>query len=75
MSAIAQQKVLVKEGLFQFITKHIPSANVNVIDDIVLNYVLSILEEASQDPCFDVEGKKTILNYLKYVIYHNFFPR
>ncbi|KAJ8707672.1 hypothetical protein PYW07_011349 [Mythimna separata] len=56
MSAIAQQKVLVKEGLFQFITKHIPSADLNVIDDIVLNYVLSILEEASQDPCFDVEG-------------------
>ncbi|KAF9417059.1 hypothetical protein HW555_005757 [Spodoptera exigua] len=56
MSAIAQQKVLVKEGLFQFITKHIPSADLNVIDDIVLTYVISILEEASQDPCFDVEG-------------------
>ncbi|XP_050558034.1 CUE domain-containing protein 2 isoform X2 [Spodoptera frugiperda] len=56
MSAIAQQKVLVKEGLFQFITKHIPSADINVIDDIVLTYVISILEEASQDPCFDVEG-------------------
>lgn len=56
MSSIAQQKVLVKEGLFQFITKHIPSADLNVIDDIVLTYVISILEEASQDPCFDVEG-------------------
>lgn len=26
------------------------------IDEIVLSYVISILEEASQDPCFDVEG-------------------
>lgn len=57
MSAIAQQESLVKESLFQFITKNIPSANLNVIDDIVLSYVISILEEASQDPCFDVEGK------------------
>ncbi|KAL0809284.1 hypothetical protein ABMA28_011501 [Loxostege sticticalis] len=56
MSAIAQQESLVKESLFQFITKNIPSANLNVIDDIVLSYVISILEEASQDPCFDVEG-------------------
>ncbi|KAJ0182932.1 hypothetical protein K1T71_000908 [Dendrolimus kikuchii] len=56
MSAIAQQESLVKESLFQFITKNIPSADLNVIDDIVLSYVISILEEASQDPCFDVEG-------------------
>ncbi|XP_049883901.1 CUE domain-containing protein 2 [Pectinophora gossypiella] len=56
MSAIAQQESVVKESLFQFITKHIPSADLNVIDDIVLSYVISILEEASQDPCFDVEG-------------------
>lgn len=56
MSAIAQQESLVKESLFQFITKNIPSADLSVIDDIVLSYVISILEEASQDPCFDVEG-------------------
>ncbi|CAH0712924.1 unnamed protein product, partial [Brenthis ino] len=56
MSAIAQQKCQVKESLFQFIKKHIPSADVSLIDDIVLSYVISILEEASQDPCFDVEG-------------------
>ncbi|XP_060808987.1 CUE domain-containing protein 2-A isoform X2 [Amyelois transitella] len=56
MSAIAQQESLVKESLFQFITRNIPSADLNVIDDIVLSYVISILEEASQDPCFDVDG-------------------
>ncbi|XP_059057303.1 CUE domain-containing protein 2 isoform X2 [Achroia grisella] len=56
MSAIAEQESLVKESLFQFITESIPSADLNVIDDIVLSYVISILEEASQDPCFDVEG-------------------
>ncbi|XP_034828026.1 CUE domain-containing protein 2 [Maniola hyperantus] len=56
MSAIAQQECHVKESLFQFIKKNIPSADVSAIDDIVLAYVISILEEASQDPCFDVEG-------------------
>ncbi|CAG4949479.1 unnamed protein product [Parnassius apollo] len=56
MSSIAQQESFVKASLFQFITKNIPSADLNVIDDIVLSYVISILEEASQDPCFDVEG-------------------
>ncbi|XP_063836612.1 CUE domain-containing protein 2 [Ostrinia nubilalis] len=56
MSAIAQQESLVKESLFHFITRNIPSADLNVIDDIVLSYVISILEEASQDPCFDVDG-------------------
>lgn len=57
MSAIARQESHVKESLFQFIEKNIPSADVSAIDDIVLAYVISILEEASQDPCFDVEGK------------------
>ncbi|CAK1593039.1 unnamed protein product [Parnassius mnemosyne] len=56
MSSIAQQESFVKASLFQFITKNIPNADLNVIDDIVLSYVISILEEASQDPCFDVEG-------------------
>ncbi|CAG9576901.1 unnamed protein product [Danaus chrysippus] len=56
MSAIARQESHVKESLFQFIEKNIPSADVSAIDDIVLAYVISILEEASQDPCFDVEG-------------------
>lgn len=60
MSAIAQQESLVKESLFQFIVKHVPNADLSVIDDIVLSYVISILEEASQDPCFDVEGKKIL---------------
>ncbi|XP_045457966.1 CUE domain-containing protein 2 [Melitaea cinxia] len=56
MSAIADQECHVKESLFQFIEKNIPSADVSAIDDIVLAYVISILEAASQDPCFDVEG-------------------
>lgn len=59
MSAIAQQESLVKESLFQFITKNIPAADLDMIDDIVLSYVISILEEASHDPCFDVEGTST----------------
>lgn len=57
MSAIAQQESLIKESLFHFIKKNVPTANLSVIDDIALSYVISILEIASQDSCFDVEGK------------------
>ncbi|XP_058119546.1 CUE domain-containing protein 2 [Anopheles ziemanni] len=56
MTNIEQHHDVVKESLFQFIRKHIPKADLNIVDDIVLSYVISILEEASQDPCFDVEG-------------------
>ncbi|XP_062536440.1 CUE domain-containing protein 2 [Armigeres subalbatus] len=56
MTNIAQQHDVVKNSLFQFINTHIPGADLNIVDDIVLSYVISILEEASQDPCFDVEG-------------------
>ncbi|XP_038220020.1 CUE domain-containing protein 2 [Zerene cesonia] len=56
MSAIAQQESFIKESLFHFIEKNVPAANLTVIDEIVLSYVTSILEIASQDSCFDVDG-------------------
>lgn len=63
-----QQESIVKESLFRFITKNIPTANLTQIDDIVLSYVISILEESSQDSVFDVDGKDILelrpLNFL-----------
>lgn len=56
MTNIEEQHEVVKESLFKFVNSHIPGADLSVVDDIVLSYVISILEEASQDPCFDVEG-------------------
>uniref|UniRef100_A0A6B2EBM8 CUE domain-containing protein 2 n=1 Tax=Phlebotomus kandelakii TaxID=1109342 RepID=A0A6B2EBM8_9DIPT len=56
MTNLEQQHELVKTSLFQFVNAHIPGADLSVVDEIVLSYVISILEEASQDPCFDVEG-------------------
>ncbi|KAJ2943388.1 hypothetical protein O0L34_g12198 [Tuta absoluta] len=56
MSPFTQQESFVKESLFQFIKNNVPTANLNAIDEFVLSYVTSILEEASQDSCFDVEG-------------------
>lgn len=50
------QHDIVKKSLSQFIKKNIPGANLKVLDDVVLEYVVSILEEASQDESFDVEG-------------------
>lgn len=63
MNTIAQQESFVKESLFQFITKNIPNADLNVIDEIVLSYVISVLEQASRDPCFDLDGKTIVLYY------------
>ncbi|XP_055678571.1 CUE domain-containing protein 2-A [Lutzomyia longipalpis] len=53
---LEQQHEMVKTSLFQFVNSHIPGADLSVVDEIVLSYVISILEEASQDPSFDVEG-------------------
>lgn len=56
MTNIEQQHEIVKNSLFEFVNLHIPGADLSVVDDIVLSYVISILEEASQDPYFDVDG-------------------
>ena len=57
MANIDKQNEIVKKSLFQFVNAHITDADLSVVDDIVLSYVISILEEASEDPCFDVDGK------------------
>lgn len=65
MKNLEQQHEVVKTSLTKFIKEHIPTANMKNIDDIVLQYVISILEEASQDESFDVEGEtssSTVLN-------------
>ncbi|XP_067619701.1 CUE domain-containing protein 2 [Eurosta solidaginis] len=56
MTNMEKQNEMVKRSLVQFVSAHIPGADFSVVDEIVLQYVISILEEASQDPCFDVEG-------------------
>lgn len=54
---VNEQHDTVKKSLSQFIKKNIPKANLKNVDQIVLEYVISILEEASQDESFDVEGR------------------
>lgn len=56
MTNLERQHELVKQSLVQFVSAHTPGADFSVVDEIVLSYIISILEEASQDPCFDVEG-------------------
>nr|XP_022899761.1 CUE domain-containing protein 2 [Onthophagus taurus] len=51
-----EQEATIKESLFEFVNKHIPDADLTLIDEIVLSYVVSILEDVSSDPVFDVEG-------------------
>lgn len=57
MTNIEQHHDLVKKSLSQFIKRNIPGANLKHVDQIVMEYVISILEEASKDESFDVEGK------------------
>lgn len=53
---IADQESKIKDSLFEFVNKHIPDANLSLIDEIVLSYVVAVLEDVSSDPVFDVEG-------------------
>ncbi|XP_055298983.1 CUE domain-containing protein 2-A [Sitodiplosis mosellana] len=56
MTNIDKLHEMVKTSLFQFVNKHITAADLSVVDEIVLNYVIAILEEATEDPNFDVDG-------------------
>lgn len=57
MENIDKQHEVVKKSLFEFVNTHTSNADFSVVDEIVLNYVIAILEEASEDPNFDVDGK------------------
>lgn len=62
MTNIERQQETIKNSFFQFINTHIPGADLRIVDEIVLSYVISILEEASQDDCFEVEGIIFVVN-------------
>lgn len=62
---VNEQHAIVKNSLSQFMRKNIPGANLKKVDQIVLEYVVSILEEASQDESFDVEGKMIIFKFIE----------
>nr|XP_054774450.1 CUE domain-containing protein 2-A-like [Lytechinus pictus] len=47
---------LVKTSLSGFVTCHIPEASLEFIDDIVLSYMLGVLEDLDSDDGFEVEG-------------------
>ncbi|XP_044261341.1 CUE domain-containing protein 2-like [Tribolium madens] len=53
--AIADQEITIKDSLFEFVKTHITNADLSLIDDIVLSYVVAILEDVSSDPVFSVE--------------------
>ncbi|CAH1382568.1 hypothetical protein MTP99_006534 [Tenebrio molitor] len=53
--AIADQEIKIKDSLFEFVKTHTTNADLTLIDDIVLSYVVAILEDVSSDPVFSVE--------------------
>lgn len=46
---VAEQKVI-KESLFSLVKTHIPSAELSDIDEIVLSYVVGVLDDLASDP-------------------------
>lgn len=56
-NSFAGHEATIKDSLFEFMKQYIPSAQVELIDEIVLSYVVAILEDAGSEPIFDVEGK------------------
>lgn len=59
---IAEQESTIKDSLFEFVKKLIPDADLTLIDEIVLSYVVAILEDVSSDPVFDVEGRSLLFH-------------
>lgn len=53
---IAEQETKIKDSLFEFVKIHIPEADLSLIDEIVLSYVVAVLEDVGSEPVFDVEG-------------------
>ncbi|XP_034941534.1 CUE domain-containing protein 2 isoform X2 [Chelonus insularis] len=51
-----EKEELVKKSLFSFVRKQVPTAQLSLIDDIVLSYVVSMVEESALDEELDVEG-------------------
>lgn len=54
-ASAAEKELIVKESLFKFLMQHIPCAQISTIDEIVLSYVVSILEELGGETTGDVE--------------------
>ncbi|XP_060534417.1 CUE domain-containing protein 2 [Cylas formicarius] len=54
--AIADQENTIKDSLFELVKKHIPDADLTLIDEIVLSYVVAFLEDVGSDSTFDDEG-------------------
>ncbi|XP_046741262.1 CUE domain-containing protein 2-A isoform X1 [Diprion similis] len=51
-----EKEELVKKSLFSFVRKQVPTAQLSLIDDIVLSYVVSMVEEDALEENLDVEG-------------------
>lgn len=71
---IAEQETIIKDSLFEFVKKLIPDADLTLIDEIVLSYVIAILEDVSSDPVFDVEGNLYLIEIFN-VIHLMLFKR
>ncbi|XP_055377409.1 CUE domain-containing protein 2-A [Condylostylus longicornis] len=62
MATVEKEHQIVKESLIKFVSGHIPEADFSVVDEIILSYIISILEEAANDPGFDIDGFIEMMN-------------
>lgn len=53
---IASHESVIKDSFFEFVRCNIQNADLSLVDEIVISYVVAVLEDVSTDPVFDVEG-------------------
>lgn len=56
MSKTSGKEQIVKDSLFKFLMQHVPCAQISTIDEIILSYVVSVLEELGENHNGDLES-------------------
>lgn len=59
-SASEDRNEIVKESLFDFITTHVPNADLEAVDDVIVSYVVAAIDAVRNTPgdfYLHVDGK------------------
>lgn len=67
-SSMSEQENIIKDSLFTLVKKHVPSAKLSDIDEIVLSYVISILEDLGSEADVEVSFVLFYCKLLKFTI-------
>lgn len=60
---VAEQEGMIKDSLFSLVKTHIPTAQLSDIDEIILSYVVGILDDLASDPDGQVNLSLNLLTH------------